>query len=1384
MNNNGKWVIAAALFSCLTTANAGYITNLPEGEDDAPEVIYKTDNITGPMQTNDWWSNVAWQEFSNAAYPHPLAMQNEEAGLRIYYPGNRIYESSTYTTASINDIHDFIVGHSNSSAFTEANVDGFSDWFVTTKYESGDNSITASYGHGSPYVYFLFTGGNPELSFYTVPSVWYGDENSSVLGITMEGAHYALYGPTGSTWTGINSTTLTNILQEGQDYFSVAVLPDASEETLLAFQEYAYSFVTDTKVDWSYDSANSEVNTTFTYTTEAKEGDTTGTIMSLYPHQWRNSDAELLEYTYPSIRGTMKTTSGDSFSTSMTFSGLLPALPDAGSYDSDTLAAYVDEAEAESYDKTNVDTYWIGKRLGKLAVLAPIADQVGDSTAATQFRDEIKSILEEWFTATNEDGSDKSSLVFYYNDNWGTLIGYPDSYGSSYELNDHHFHYGYFIKAAAEIARVDPDWAEQWGEMVELLIRDIANKERDDEMFPFMRNFDPYEGHSWASGESPFADGNNNESSSEGMNAWAGIIQWAELTDNTELRDFAIYLYTTEMNGINEYWFDVTDENFPESYTASTASMVWGGKTVGNAVWWSGNTEEIHGINWLPFTAGSLYLTHYPDYAEFNYQTLVSENDGSEVFDLWYDLILMYRAISDASGAMALFNEEAAGLSPETGNSKANIYHWIGNLEALGTIDTSITADYPFYSVFSKDDVTTYVAYNLSDEALTVTFSDGYSVTVPANSFAVNEDISDALPDDSETDDGSETDNDSDTDNGSETDNESDSENNSETDDSSETDNGSDTENGSEIGDGSEVEDGSENEDESSDKDESESDEESETDEDTSSGGSTPENDALAVNLYLLNSEDTNSLSLTMGDSENAVVITGTTEEPISFEYNSLSADYDGGDLAYNLCFDTTEGSVGTAPKVSVSYDFDGDGNIDRIETAGYFALDPINENWECFTQDSSSLEVTGGDYQDFTQGSVTVSIWEALGEAGSTQVMVNAESDASVFNMPYTLAAAEQNSSESISVLYLLEQDGITSLSSLIGSSESGLTISALSSDPINFDYSISAAEYDGGELSFNLCFDTLDFTVATAPQMSISYDFDGDGLWDRVETAGYFALDPIEDDWECFTQEGTAITVSGEDYQNFNDGFVRVSIWQQLGDAGTTEVKLNASSEASFIKLPYAQDESTDSESSSDELEAADDSSEELQSSESASSTALYLNESGLSLTMGDSESASTITGDSDSPITFSYQGVTASYNGQSLGFNICLDTLAFTIATAPKLSVSYDFDGDGEWERVETAGYFALDPISERWECFNSEELSVSVEGEDYQDFNNGNVQLAIWQELGEPGSTEVKVNANSDASLIELPYAIDSGTSTLSIKNLSSSFHNLQQTSYFF
>lgn len=59
-----------------------------------------------------------------------------------------------------------------------------------------------------------------------------------------------------------------------------------------------------------------------------------------------------------------------------------------------------------------------------------------------------------------------------------------------HRYNDHHFHYGYMITAAAVVAKHRPEWAREYYERVLLYIRDIANPSLDDEFFPMYRQKD------------------------------------------------------------------------------------------------------------------------------------------------------------------------------------------------------------------------------------------------------------------------------------------------------------------------------------------------------------------------------------------------------------------------------------------------------------------------------------------------------------------------------------------------------------------------------------------------------------------------------------------------------------------------------------------------------------------------------------------------------------------------------------------------------------------------------------------------------------------------------------------------------------------------------
>ena len=95
----------------------------------------------------------------------------------------------------------------------------------------------------------------------------------------------------------------------------------------------------------------------------------------------------------------MKLAAGTGFTTVTPFQGVLPLLPDLGSYDKATLKKYLD-ADAASFKPELVDTYWTGKSLGKLATLAAISRMPRVTKPPTSsLRRGSKRLLEDYFTA-------------------------------------------------------------------------------------------------------------------------------------------------------------------------------------------------------------------------------------------------------------------------------------------------------------------------------------------------------------------------------------------------------------------------------------------------------------------------------------------------------------------------------------------------------------------------------------------------------------------------------------------------------------------------------------------------------------------------------------------------------------------------------------------------------------------------------------------------------------------------------------------------------------------------------------------------------------------------------------------------------------------------
>jgi endoglucanase Acf2 len=677
-----------------------------------------------PVPTNDWWSKLIKENHADNLFNYPFTMKTMNNGLVASYIPKGV----------IDDQLPVVVGVTGMAA-TKTTVSAFSDWTVTMNWNDGTHTFETTSGIAMPFLYF--TKGNSDVAQVTVNlGTVVIDNEMLVITNARNGADFAIYAPTGSSWTQ-NGKVYTSTLN-GKNYWSMAFIPlTATNVAAVAteYKKYAYVFPTNTTASYSYNESTSVVRTDFTVQTEVKEGTETNILLGLLPHQWANlaSNSPVPDkYSYAVIRGQMKTMAGNSFSVENKFKGILPTLPYVDNYSAGfTPAALAQKVSSIENDQLALwtDSYNEGQVMNRLIQTARVAAEMGNTTSLNIMLATVKDRLQNWLKA---DVGEKAFL-FYYNTSWSAMIGYPAGHGQDNNINDHHFHWGYFIHAAAFVEQYEPGWASQYGEMINLLVRDAATSNRNDAMFPYLRNFSPYAGHSWANGFATFPQGNDQESTSESMQFNSSLIHWGEVTGNKAIRDLGIYLYTTEQTAIEEYWFDVYDRNFPATQQYSLVSRIWG-NSFDNGTFWTGDIAASYGIELYPIHGGSLYLGHNIPYAtklwnEITANTGILSNQAND--NLWHDVMWEYCAFVDPAKAIQLY-DSYPGRNLKFGVSDAQTYHWLHSLNALGQIDASITANYPIATVFKKNNVKTYVAHNYSNTAITVTYSDGFQLQVPA----------------------------------------------------------------------------------------------------------------------------------------------------------------------------------------------------------------------------------------------------------------------------------------------------------------------------------------------------------------------------------------------------------------------------------------------------------------------------------------------------------------------------------------------------------------------------------------------------------------------------------------------------------------------------
>lgn len=589
--------------------------------------------------TNRWFTGLVFGDQPQPVFPMPLSAALTDQGFAIGLPNVTASEKT-------------IMGGNNPQiqvplGAAKMQVTAYDTLSVTSTYSdsSGNPLGSVKLVQGSPFVTYTAAGDQS----IAVEPIFKPGSTSDSFTTTVDGHEYGLVVGNGASVGADGAVAL-----KSGSTMTVYGAPTGSDSASLA--KMAADPIVSTSVDHSVD--GDTVKTTLNYVT-ASGGDT---VVAPMAGQAVDGGSKTTG-SYASIYGTMDLYTGSSVTTTAPVAEPSDELNLSNLSDDDKTALIAQvKTDAASIDfaASATDTYFGGKMLYRAANLMTLAEQLGVTDVATTLRTGLTTEMDKWFDPKG--CQTNATKCFVYDDGIKSVIGLEASFGSD-ELNDHHFHYGYLLYAAAVVAKNDTALADKWAPVADLLVADIASSDATAD-FPQYRNFDPYSGHAWASGSSPFADGNNQESSSESVNAWNALAMWEKVRGNTDMYNQAVWMMSTEANSAKLYWTNADFTQFP-AYTHKIAALNWGGKRDW-ATWFSPEPSAMLGIQLIPMGSYSTYLAGDADRIKANIAEAAAGGYGVQ----FGEYMVQYLALTDPAAA----REQLANLPAEIDNGTTKSY--------------------------------------------------------------------------------------------------------------------------------------------------------------------------------------------------------------------------------------------------------------------------------------------------------------------------------------------------------------------------------------------------------------------------------------------------------------------------------------------------------------------------------------------------------------------------------------------------------------------------------------------------------------------------------------------------------------------------------------
>ncbi|EGZ24128.1 putative endo-1,3-beta-glucanase [Phytophthora sojae] len=597
------------------------------------------------IPTNNWWGNIIAHD-SNAAiqpiWPNPYSLQmvvdNAPFGMSVSYPyRNRFSGGSSGNNGAVKfyahgQVREFMFSAVEMQQKPNFQVVDWADQGVTVKFSASSSSGTmvSDLVSGMVYTSMKYSGLTPRL----VSSAAISSVNGQPLGGQVRGSKFVIAYNSGQKWVvyalssdGRSEQEITLTADGNTALMSTAAFDGILRVALV--DDDSWLSTLDQHKSCVVQAATVDLRDESSYAFKWKTtGDcSVGLLHFAMKHQVESIDtsagARKVDgmVAYSTTRGAYQafTTPGGSADPVWEIKETQPVPEDF--YPARKIASAVTQQQRVlDHLREDINAAWSipldgsyyfnGKAAQKYASLCLIANDAavvgGDKSLLNTCLAKLRGVMTPFVT-----------------NSWANKLQYDQIYGGIVSsqgfktkdlnsdfgntmYNDHHFHYGYWVHTAAIVNRLDPTWSElgKLNTMANLLVRDVANYDPEDKFFTRFRSFDWFRGHSYSHGVTPFADGKDQESTSEDVNFAFGMYMFGKVTNNAALEAVGKLMTRVNAHAIKTY-FLIEDANqiHPTNFRPNKVTGIFFDNKVDYATWFSAEKHCIHGIQMIPVSA-------------------------------------------------------------------------------------------------------------------------------------------------------------------------------------------------------------------------------------------------------------------------------------------------------------------------------------------------------------------------------------------------------------------------------------------------------------------------------------------------------------------------------------------------------------------------------------------------------------------------------------------------------------------------------------------------------------------------------------------------------------------------------------------------------------